>query len=136
MGLWVYLSNFREKKLSQNQLWSQKASKQVSAKQTTNLKEYRYRLLLFMLLAEPSLSKQFWGSKKTVGRKMSWGNVFIPNSKAQIILEFPRAIYTRSCKSREILFLKSWLLFSTWREYYYSQQTHFYSQPKKSGYKR
>ena len=32
---------------------------------------------------------------------------------------------SRSCKRREILFQKSWLLFSTWREYFYSQPTHF-----------
>ena len=43
---------------------------------------------------------------------------------------------SRSCKRREILFQKSWLLFLTWREYFYSQPTHFSSQPKKSGYKQ
>ena len=37
----------------------------------------------------------------------------------------------RSCKRREILFQKSLLSFSTWREYFYSQPTHFSSQPKK-----
>ena len=36
---------------------------------------------------------------------------------------------TRVCKRREILFQISLLLFSTWREY-------FYSQPKKSGYRQ
>ena len=36
----------------------------------------------------------------------------------------------RSCKRREILFPKSLLLFSTWREYFYSQPTHFSSQQK------
>ena len=39
--------------------------------------------------------------------------------------------WSRSCKRREILFQKSLLLFSTWREYFCSQPTHFSSQPKK-----
>ena len=58
--------------------------------------------------------------------------------KSLIIVKGCRNImYTsRSCKRREILFQKSWLLFSTWREYFYSQPTHFSSQPKKSGYKQ
>ena len=38
---------------------------------------------------------------------------------------------SRSCKWSDTLFQKSLLLFSTWREYFYSQPTHFYSQPKK-----
>ena len=37
----------------------------------------------------------------------------------------------RSCKRSDTLFQKSLLLFSTWREYFYSQPTHFSSQPKK-----
>ena len=37
----------------------------------------------------------------------------------------------RSCKRSHTLFQKSLLLFSTWREYFYSQSTHFSSQPKK-----
>ena len=31
----------------------------------------------------------------------------------------------KSCKRREILFQKSWLLFSTWREYFYSKPKEF-----------
>ena len=37
----------------------------------------------------------------------------------------------RSCKRSDTLFQKSLLLFLTWREYFYSQPTHFSSQPKK-----
>ena len=37
----------------------------------------------------------------------------------------------RSCKRSEILFQISLLLFLTWTEYFYSQPTHFSSQPKK-----
>ena len=43
---------------------------------------------------------------------------------------------SRSCKRSDTLFQKSLLLFSTWRKYFYSQPTHFSSQPKKSGYKQ
>ena len=39
-------------------------------------------------------------------------------------------------RSREIFFQISRLLFSTWREYFFSQPTHLSSQPKKSGYKQ
>ena len=39
--------------------------------------------------------------------------------------------YARICKRRGILFQISILLFSTWREYFYSQPTNFYSQPTK-----
>ena len=42
----------------------------------------------------------------------------------------------RSCKRSDTLFQKSLLLFLTWREYFYSQPTHFTSQPRKSGYKQ
>ena len=38
---------------------------------------------------------------------------------------------TRSCKMSKTLFQISLLLFSTWREYFYSQPTHFSNQPKK-----
>ena len=44
---------------------------------------------------------------------------------------YENGIWPRSCKRREILFQKSLLLFSTWREYFYSLPTHFSSQPKK-----
>ena len=37
----------------------------------------------------------------------------------------------RSCKRSNTLFQKSLLLFLTWRAYFYSQPTHFSSQPKK-----
>ena len=37
----------------------------------------------------------------------------------------------RSCKRSDTLFQKSLVLFLTWREYFYSQPTHFSSQPKK-----
>ena len=37
----------------------------------------------------------------------------------------------RSCKRSNTLFQKSLLSFLTWREYFYSQPTHFSSQPKK-----
>ena len=37
----------------------------------------------------------------------------------------------RSCKRSETLFQISLLLFLTWREFFYSQPTHFSSQPKK-----
>ena len=37
----------------------------------------------------------------------------------------------RSCKRSKTLFQKSLLLFLTRREYFYSQPTHFSSQPKK-----
>ena len=42
----------------------------------------------------------------------------------------------RSCKRSDTLFQKSLLLFLTWREYFYSQPTHFSSQPKKYGFKQ
>ena len=38
---------------------------------------------------------------------------------------------TRFCKMCKTLFQISLLLFSTWREYFYSQPTHFSNQPKK-----
>ena len=37
----------------------------------------------------------------------------------------------RTCKRSDTLFKKSLLLFLTWREYFYSQPTHFSNQPKK-----
>ena len=37
----------------------------------------------------------------------------------------------RSCKRSDTLVQKSLILFSTWREYFNSQSTHFSSQPKK-----
>ena len=40
-------------------------------------------------------------------------------------------VCSRSCKRSNTLFQKSLLLFLTWREYFYSQLTHFSSQPKK-----
>ena len=48
----------------------------------------------------------------------------------RILFELTR-IDPRSCKRSDTLFQKSLLLFSTWREYFYSQPTHFSSQPKK-----
>ena len=39
--------------------------------------------------------------------------------------------WPRSCKRSDALFQKSLLLFSTRREYFYRQPTHFFSQPKK-----
>ena len=42
-----------------------------------------------------------------------------------------RQVKARSCKRSKTLFQKSLLLFLTWREYFYSQQTHFSSKPKK-----
>ena len=42
----------------------------------------------------------------------------------------------RSCKRSHTSFQKSILLFSTWREYFYSQPPHFSSQPKKKGFKQ
>ena len=41
-----------------------------------------------------------------------------------------------SCKRSDTLFQKSLLLFSIWREYFYSQPTHFSSQPKKQGFEQ
>ena len=40
-------------------------------------------------------------------------------------------VHPRTCKRSDTLYQKSLLLFSTWREYFYSQPTHFSSQPKK-----
>ena len=40
-------------------------------------------------------------------------------------------VKSRSCKRSDTLVQKSLILFSTWREYFNSQSTHFSSQPKK-----
>ena len=53
---------------------------------------------------------------------------FIYYIKLKYILILP---IPRSCKRSNTLFQKSLLLYSTWREYFYSQPTHFSSQPKK-----
>ena len=42
-----------------------------------------------------------------------------------------RGSHPRSCKRSNTMFQKSLLLFSTWREHFYSQPTQFSSQPKK-----
>ena len=42
----------------------------------------------------------------------------------------PRVVQSRSCKRSETLIQISLLLFLTWREYFYSQPTHFCSQQK------
>ena len=42
----------------------------------------------------------------------------------------------RICLRRGILFHISWLFFPTWREYFYSQPTNFFSQPTKLGFKQ
>ena len=44
--------------------------------------------------------------------------------------------HPRFCKRCNTLFQKSLLLISTWREYFYSQPTHFSSQPKKAPFTR
>ena len=41
------------------------------------------------------------------------------------------SVTPRSCKRSDTLFQKSLHLFLTWREYFFSQPTHFSSQPKK-----
>jgi len=51
-------------------------------------------------------------------------------NKKMLVLLVPLSV-SRSCKRSDTLFQKSLLSFSTWREYFYSQTTHFSSQPKK-----
>ena len=49
---------------------------------------------------------------------------------------FDSAGWPRICKRRGILFQISLLIFLTWREYFNSKPTNFYSQPSKLGFKQ
>ena len=62
----------------------------------------------------------------TIESENRYEKLFRKKSGSCIFLDYPR-----SCKRSDTLFQKSLLLFSTWREYFYSQPTHFSSQPKK-----
>ena len=61
-----------------------------------------------------------WALKESV-KTQSWMNFG----------HFTQGCMSRSCKRSETFFQISLLLFPTWREYFYSQPTHFSSQPKK-----
>ena len=47
------------------------------------------------------------------------------------LFQMLKVLKPRSCKRSETLYQISSILFLTWREYFYSQPTHFSSQPKK-----
>ena len=61
-----------------------------------------------------------WALKRSV-KTQSWINFG----------HFTQGCMSRSCKRSKTFFQISLLLFLTWREYFYSQPTHFSSQPKK-----
>ena len=85
------------------------------------------RTPLVPFLVELKSANELWPSiihvylKSFLGTDSLCISTFWNKSKFQLL------VFARSCKRREILFQKSWPIFLTWREY-------FYSQPKKSGY--
>ena len=90
-------------------------------------------LYLLLITNQITMMTEFLLNRYTIASNI-WLNQYLTLTPILIwreIITLLTLFYPRSCKRSDTLFQKSLLLFSIWREYFYSQPTHFSSQPKK-----